>query len=128
MTGDKQSVSSTVLWISLRALWNILLVFILVEGFTNAYYFSYKVFTDIPYVAASEDTRTVFITEGENVFTIAETLEQNGIVESKYLFIVRAYLGEYNQKLKAGEYILGPAMTPDEICKEICGMQSEETT
>lgn len=128
MVGDKKSISSSILWISLRTLMNVLIVFLLVEGFTNAYHFSYKLFADYPYVAASSETMNVTIEAGSDVNDVATVLDEMGIVDSKYLFIARAYIGKYNDKIMAGSYVLGPGMTPDEICRRICGMQSEETT
>lgn len=128
MVGDKKSISSSILWISLRTLMNVLIVFLLVEGFTNAYHFSYKLFADYPYVAASSETMNVTIEAGSDVNDVATVLDEMGIVDSKYLFIARAYIGKYNDKIIAGSYVLGPGMTPDEICRRICGMQSEETT
>ncbi len=128
MTGDKKSVSSVVLSISVRTLINILIIFFLVEGFIEAYHFSYKVFADHPYVAASNEVMNVTIQEGMDMKQVALVLDESGIVDGKYLFLARVYLGEYQNKLKAGSYQLGPGMSPDEICKKICGIQSEEMT
>ena len=128
MTGDKKSVSSTILSISVRALINVMLILVLVEGFSNAYHFTHKLFSDYPYVAASSETIRVTIEEGSSVQQVAEMLDELGIVDGKYLFMARVYIGDYRDKMKAGTYMLGPGMTPDEICKEICNIQSEETT
>ena len=127
MTGDKKSVSSTILSISVRTLINVLLVLFLVEGFSNAYLFSNKLFLDVPYIATSSDTSNVTIESGTSVQQLAETLDSLGIVDSKYLFLARVYIGDYRSKIQAGTYVLGPGMSPDEICRKICGIQSEET-
>ena len=128
MTGDKKSISSTVLSISVRTLVNVLILLFLVEGAIGAYHFSHKLFADYPYVAASSERRNVTIESGMNAMQIAGILDDLGIVDSKYLFIARVYIGDYKDKIQAGTYSLGPGMTPDEICRAICGMQSEETT
>lgn len=128
MTGDKNSISGTILRISLRTLVNAILVFILVEGFVGAYYFSYKLFADYPYVATSQSVSKITISEGQSARDIAFMLEQSGIVEDQYLFLARAYLGKYNSRIQAGTYTLGPGMSPEEICKRICGLQSEGNT
>lgn len=125
MAGDKESISSTILWISVRTLINIILIFILVEGFVSAYHFSYKLFSDLPYQPASRNTMNVVITEGESAMELAEMLEQSGVVESKYLFMARVYIGKYDSRIQAGTYTLGLGMSLDEICKQICGLQSE---
>ena len=128
MTGDKNSISGTIFQISVRTLINAMLVFILVEGFIGAYYFSYKLFADYPYVAASHDVRNITISEGQSAKDVAVVLEECGIVENQYLFLARTYLGKYNNRIQAGTYPLGPGMTPDEICRKICGLQNEDKT
>ena len=126
MTGDKNNITGTILRVSLRTFINAMLVFILVEGFIGAYYFSYKLFSDFPYVVASHDVRNITISEGQSAKDVGALLEECGIVEDKYLFLARTYLGKYNNRIQAGTYTLGPGMSPDEICKKICGIQSED--
>ena len=126
MVGEKKSLSSSILLFSLRTLLNVLLVLLLVEGFTGAYHFSYKLFADYPYVAASSKTMNITIESGTSVMDLATVLDEMGIVDSRYLFIARVYIGDYQDKVIAGTYVLGPGMSPDEICRKICGVQSEE--
>lgn len=128
MVRDKENISSTILWISVRTLMNVILAFILVEGFVSAYHFSYKLFSDVPYVAASQDTMSITIAEGASAVDVAELLQQSGIVESKYLFLARVYIGKYDNQIRTGTYILGPGMSPDGICRQICGIQSEDAS
>lgn len=128
MTRDKESISSIILQISLRTLINVILVFVLVEGFVMSYHFSYKLFADFAYVAGSQETVNITIADGDTAKNVAMVLEQNGVVEDRYLFLARAYLGKYNSRMQAGTYTVGPGMTPDEICKIICGLQSEGST
>lgn len=89
------------------------------------YHFSYKLFADFSYSPSSQQTVNITIADGDTARDVAVVLEQNGVVESRYLFLARVYLGKYNSRIKAGTYTVGPAMTPDEICKLICGLQSE---
>lgn len=128
MAGEREDRSRVILQISLRTLINVILLFVLVEGFVWCYQFSYKVFADIPYVPASQNVMTVTIEQGENARQIALAMESNGIVEDDKLFLARLYLGKYNRKILAGTYQLSPGMSADAICKKICGIQSEETS
>ncbi len=128
MTKDNQNTYTLVLGMCVRMLMNIVFVFLLMQGFTYSYHFSYNLFADLPAVAASSDTRNITINDGNSVKDVALLLETNGIVENKYIFLARAYIGKYHTKMRAGTYTLGPGMTPDEICKMICGIQSEETS
>lgn len=128
MTGEKNSISGAILQISLRTLVNVMLVFVLVEGFVGTYYFSYKLFGDYPYIATSHDVSTITISAGQTAKDVAFMLEQSGIVEDQYLFLAKAYLGKYNNRIQSGTYSLGPGMTMEEICRKICGIQSEDNT
>lgn len=127
MIGEKKSVAGSVMWLSLRLMLNVLLVLVVVEGYTNAYYFSYKLFSDVPYVAASSEMMNVTLETGMDVVDTGIVLEEFGVIDSKYLLIARAYLGKYHDKIQPGTYALGPGMSPEEICKVICHVQSEDT-
>ena len=126
MENDK--ISKVILQISLRTLMNVVLLFILVEGFVYTYQFSYKVFADVPYMPASSDTVTITIESGSTAKQVASIMEGCGLVEDDKLILARLYLGKYNKKIIAGTYTLSPAMSADAICKKICGIQSEETS
>lgn len=128
MTKDNENAYGVMLGICIRTLVNIVFVLLLVEGFNYSYHFSYKVFADLPKVAASSEVKEIAIGEGSSAKDVAVLLETNGVIENRYIFLVRAYLGKYNNKIIAGTYSLSPSMTPDEICRMICGMQSEETS
>ena len=128
MAGEREDTSKIILQISIRTLINIILVFVLVEGFVWCYQFSYRVFADIPYMPGSQNTVTITIEQGENARQIANAMEQGGLVEDNKLFLARIYLGKYTHKILAGTYTLSPGMTTDAICKKICGMQSEESS
>ena len=127
MTNENENTYGVVLGICIRILINIVCVLLLVEGFTYSYHFSYKLFADLPMTAASADVREITIEDGSSAKEVSVLLETNQVIENKYLFLIRAYIGKYNDKIRSGTYSLGPGMTPDEICRTICGMQSEET-
>lgn len=128
MARDKEKISSTILGISVRLFINVLLVFFLMEGFVTGYQFSNKLFSDTPFAAASKETMEITIESGTSVMELAELLDDKKIVDGKYLFVARAYLGKYNSKIQAGTYILGPGMSPDEICRKVCGMKGEDAS
>lgn len=128
MLKDKESVTSIIFFMSIRTLINAALLLVLVEGFVLSYRFSYKVFADIPYIAASSDMKSITIEPGTEIKDIAGLLVDFGIVEGKYQFLARVYLGKYDDRIVAGTYSLGPGMTPDEICRRICGLQSGDVS
>lgn len=125
MAEDKNSVSKTLLWISVNILFNLCLLFILVESFSASYSFSYKLFADMPCDPVSGNFYDIAINEGMTLRELASVLESSHIVESEEMFLARVYIGKYSDRIKSGTYSLSPAMTPDQICKTICGEQSE---
>lgn len=127
MTGGEDKFRIIIGFI-LRTMINILFVIGIVEGFVYSYHFSYKLFADIPYKPAASETMNITIESGNSAKDVADILDSLDIVENKYLILARMYIGKYNSKIKAGTYKLGPAMTPDEICRCICGIQREETS
>ena len=125
---NNDSIGKVILGIAVHTLINILFLFGLVEGFTYSYHFSYKLFADIPYVAASSNTMHITIDDGLDARQVAKILDANGLVDGEYLILARMYLGKYNSRIQSGTYTLSPGMTPDEICRCICGMQVEDET
>lgn len=123
-----KSVAGTLLWGSLRALVNVTIVFLLVEGFLSSYQFSYQVFGDYPYAAGNATPMTITIEEGQSASDIADILYENRVVEGKYLFLARVYLGKYANRMQAGSHQVSAAMSPNEICKELCGIKSEASS
>lgn len=128
MTKDNEnsSIYGIALRICVRTLINFIFLLLLVEGFAYSYHFSYKLFADVPATAASSDVKEIIIQEGSTADEVSLILKANNVIDNRYIFLARAYLGKYNNRIIAGKYSLGPGMTPDEICQKICGIQSEE--
>lgn len=126
MLKDNDSLLFSILGIGLRTVVNLLIVFFLVDGFVWAYGFSYNLFTDVPYMSGQTEFITVTIEENESAKDIAEELYTAKIIEDKYVFLARAYLGRYTNRMQAGEYRVSSTMSPDTLCKKFCGIQSED--
>lgn len=124
--GSRDELWKTIMGVSIRTFFNLVLVLAIIEGFIYSYHFSYKLFADVPYKPATSESVAVAIPEGSNARSVASIMDENGLVESKYMMLARLYLGRYNTKIMAGTYTLAPSMTPDEICRLICGIQNEE--
>ena len=53
-----------------------------------------------------DQARTIAIDRGTNLAGIAELLQKNGVVSSKWLFIAGVWLNKQQSGLKAGEYLI----------------------
>jgi len=125
---EKENIYGRVFSVCFHFLLNLAFVYCLVQGYTYSYHFSYSLFGDLPKAVVKMADTPIVIENGKGAKEVAVLLEQNGIVDSRYIFMARAYIGKYNNKIVAGKYVLNASMTPDQICKIICGMQSEDAS
>lgn len=127
MLNEKNSVVSVVLSICIRTIVNLMIIFFMYEVLVQSYSFSYMLFADIPYMSGQNSPITITVEEGENAKDIARELYDNRIIENQYIFLARAYLGKYSGKMRAGSYAVSSTMSPDTICRMLCGMQTEQS-
>lgn len=126
MLNEKNSVLRSVLEICIRTILNLLMIFLLYESLVQAYSFSYTLFSDTPYMAGQNSLITVTIEDGMSAKDVAEVLYENKVIGDPYIFVARAYIGKYANRMKSGSYAVNSMMSPDELCKAFCGIQSEE--
>lgn len=62
---------------------------------------------------------SVTIEQGQSLMQIAETLKENDVVVSKYLFVLKAKLSGNTANLKYGEFTLNSDMSYDEIIEKL---------
>ncbi len=89
------------------------LVFIIILALTGLY-LDLIYYADRP--ASDDQTNITFnMIPGYNFSQAAEKLHQSGLVASPVRFRVLARIKGYDKKIKAGEYLLSPSMTPTGI-------------
>jgi len=59
------------------------------------------------------ETRSVALPRGAGVFEIADTLEENGVIEHPWLFVLGVVASGETHRLKAGEYEFAGAISPE---------------
>lgn len=102
-----------------------ILVF-LIEGFSYAFGFTYRVFDDPPYKPGDTSTVTVTILADSSSADIIEQVYDSGVVEDKYVFMVKTYLEGYYKTMKPGVYELSPSMTNSQILQLLTGQAKKE--
>jgi UPF0755 protein len=66
--------------------------------------------------ASSDSEQVAFVIgSGESASTIAERLEEEGFLQDRRAFVLRAVERDLTGQLKTGEFILRRSMTPDEL-------------
>lgn len=93
----------------------------------EAYDFGYRVFTEAP--VSPEPGREVnfSVTEGKSEKSIAESLEEKGLVRDANLAYLQIMVSEYHETLKPGMYVLNTSQTVEEMMA-IMGAPEEVST
>ena len=121
----KQAVSA-VFGMMFRLLVTIIMILVVYQMATYAYSFGYLVFADIPKDMSPGYTKTVSISEGSSEWALAQSLEEEGIVEDAKVFYVQIMLSEHKDDWKPGIYELNTSMHSGEIIATLAGMIEEE--
>lgn len=108
-----RSFSEILLSFSLRILFLILLLYVILQGVKLAYSYGHGLMYE--HAMEKEPGREVSleIEEGENSSAVAEKLEKLGLIDNKASFILKAKL--YHAALLPGSYSLNTAMTQVDI-------------
>lgn len=112
-----ESRIKTALFYAVELLMDVLIIFVIVRGFSIAYAFSYEVFSDSAKSAGDVSYTVVTIQPDFSTMSISEQLYEKGLIKNKYVMAAKIKLGEYGRDIKPGKYALSPSMTYDEILK-----------
>lgn len=73
------------------------------------------IYADIPASTIDHNEKLTIIKPGQSFKSFSKSLQQLGIIKDLYKFNLFARIKGYDKKVKAGEYILSPSMTPYKI-------------
>ena len=124
-TKDINRVTGAIIRVSLRLIIYALVVLLLYEGVTAGYSFGYAVFAG---TAVSEDpgiTASVAVEEGQDAGEGGQMLEEMGLIQSRYIFMIQALFYEYD--IYPGTYQLNTSMTSKEMLEEMSVLPTAET-
>ena len=105
---------------------NVVIVYFVVKIFAFSFDFTYSVFGDVALDPGQTKYEVVEIPADSSIMKIGETLEEQNIIESKYVFFVKVKVKGCGDKIKAGKYGLSSCMSCGEILEVICGLEEEE--
>lgn len=109
-----------------RVLINMVIVLLVIQVFTMAYDFSYKVFTDTCVDPRDNKEIEFVIKPDTSTLEIVDDLISDGLVDGKYVMLAKIYASSYHGKMLPGNYVLTRSMTQDEILKTITGTAEEK--
>lgn len=107
---------------------NIVIVFLAVKTFSFAFNFAYGVFGDVRLDPLEKEYKLIEVPAEASILEIGSALEENSIIESKYVFYVKVRVKGYGDKIVPGKYGLSASMSYDDILDIIChvGQTDEE--
>jgi cell division protein YceG involved in septum cleavage len=100
---------------------NVVILLCLVKAFSYSFDFAYQVFATTSVDVANSRSVTVEIIPDETLLDVASALEDKGLVENKYAFILKMRIGGYASQIKSGTYQMAPSNTNTEIINMITG-------
>lgn len=106
---------------------NVFILFILVRAFSYSYDFAYQVFATKAADATDTGKVTVQIVQDESLLSVATDLEESGVIENKYAFILKLRISSSANKIKQGTYELSASDTNVEIIDMITGVTDTGT-
>lgn len=116
----------TALYYAFEILVDVVILFILVRGFSLAFHFSHDVFYDQAAEPGSKEYKTIRIEKGFTDKSVAKELADAGLVKNRYVMQAKIRIGEYSGKIGTGTYQLSPSMTAKEILNTICGLDEKD--
>ncbi|MBP3622361.1 MAG: endolytic transglycosylase MltG [Lachnospiraceae bacterium] len=105
---------------------NVLIVYLVVKVFSFSFDFAYSVFGDSSKEPASREYIIIEIPADSSALDIGKALEDGGVIENKYAFVLKVKLKGYGPMIIPGKYGLSPSMSLQEILNIICRLEEEE--
>ena len=98
-----------------------LIIFAGVQLCRTGYSFAYETLGDTMKELPPGQEKSAIITSGQDDFSVAKSLEEQGVIKDKYSFFIRLKLekSEEEQVVVGGPYALNTSMTYEEIIQVI---------
>lgn len=93
----------------------ILVVFGLIKLGSAAYDMGYRVYTEQPMTSEPGRDVVVEVAKGMSGLSLGRVLEEKGLVDNAYLFMIQTKLSAYANKVKPGVYTLNTSQTAREM-------------
>ncbi len=93
-----------------------------------AYTYGYQVFNQTPVNINSTRTVTVVVNDGDSVTDVANTLENQGLINDVKLFKLQERFSNYHGMIAPGSYELSASMTPEQMLEIMAGQSETDET
>ncbi len=121
-----ESRLKTALYYSVELLVDVLILYVFIKAFAMSFNFAYDVFHDSAKNPGDRSYVVVKIEPYSSAKKISNQLYDAGVIENKYVMMLRIKIGEYGDRIKAGKYGVSASMTYEEILNVLTGNATTE--
>lgn len=111
----------------LNALVMVLIAFVIAQAAASAYDIGYRVFTEPAMEKSPGRDVTVEVKKAMPAKELGTILEEKGLVDNAWLFVIQLKVSAYADKINAGIYTLNTSMTAREMMEVMAKKETEET-
>ena len=122
----KQNAAYSVLGRITKLLIAVMVIMLVYVVALKAYDFGYRIFAERPASMAPGTDVTVEIEDGMGSGSVADMLEEKGIIRDALIFKIQNRFSHYNGSFLAGTYTLNTSMENEEIMAILSGEVSQE--
>ncbi len=112
-TKDINRVTGTIIGISFRLILYAIAILLIYKGATKGYEFGHEIFYASAMEAPPGHSMEIQVDAGDSVSAVGKTLEENGLINNQYSFIIQAMV--YDYEIQPGTYTLNTSLTSREI-------------
>lgn len=105
----------------------VLIAFVIAQAAASAYDMGYRVFTEPAMEKSPGRDVTVEVKKAMSSKELGILLEEKGLVENGWLFVIQLKVSSYADELKTGIYTLNTSMTAQEMMAVMAKEETEET-
>lgn len=109
----------------IKILMTVLIIIFFIFLARTSYTFGYAIFNETAMDTESPKEVLVEIPRGASTLDIAGILEDNDLIENKYIFMVQERFSTYHGDLEAGKYYLNTGQTPSQMLKILARVDTE---
>lgn len=125
-TREINRVTGTVINVSMKLILLALVCILMYEGVTRGYSFGHEIFDPTPMESGEGTAKQVTVEDGMSVMETGRLLEEKGLIQDAYVFLIESILYEY--EIQPGTYTFRTTQTSMEILQMLSeGPKAEET-
>lgn len=125
-SSERKEAAGTAVYTVIKIVALVIFVMVVFRAGKTAYTFGERIFGEPAMAEEPGEDITIVVEQGDSVNTIAQKLENAGLIRDARLFVLQEKLAGYKSGLQAGTYVLNTSQTPDEIIQILASSSGGE--